>query len=188
MQYIDYSVINEFPSNCLYGFIDEEGKSFYLFHSSNALLELAKQLTDLRDNIHKCLELQGLFNSNKLKLIVYKAYSPETSQYTVRAEYTIVVTNLETQGWKNMRGEYKAGEFKLKAYVYTLPKTKEPLFYVIAESKRKEKIVLGVFDTINDGKDWITAHFPSKDMIVPVFADNDRTKAYHASNGVKLIE
>jgi hypothetical protein len=186
MQVIDN--ILDFPCNSIYGF-KGPNKSFYLFHSSNSLFELAKTLTDLRDGVHKSNILQEMYNARSLELVLCKEYSDNASPYTVRAEFTEYVEQLEKEGWENLRGEYKAGEFKLKAYVYTLPKTKTPLFYVIAESKRKENIVLGVFATIDEGKAWIANVYPNgtKGRIVPYYAENDLTQEYHKTHGVKLL-
>ena len=182
--------ILDFPSNSIYAFVDDSSKSIYASHSTNSLFEIAKILTDLNEGFHKCTALLDLYKANKLKLVVLKSYPIKTSQYTIRAEFTDLMEQLEKEGWNNLRGDYNAGEFKLKAYVYTLPKTKTPMFYVIAESKRKEKLVLGVFNSIDLGKEWISKTYPNgiSGRIVPLFAANDETVNYHTTYGIKLLE
>ena len=46
-----------------------------------------------------------------------------------------------------------------------------PLVYVIAVSKRNNKLVLGVFNTMVDADNWIKEAFPDSSNAVPQFHD-----------------
>lgn len=184
----NFNIIDYFPNNCIYAFIDETNKEFYALHSSKALLELAKNITDLRDNTHSSEALLNRYKEGSLNIVVVKAFSDDVAPWSVRAEFGLAVSNLETQGYKNLRPDYKAGEFKLRAEILSFHYSPVPRFFVIAESKRKEKIVLGVFENIEEGKDWIKANFPDKKKIIPMFAETPLTKKYHEEYGYKLKE
>lgn len=178
--------LSNIPLSCIYAFIDHHNKLVYASHSSQSLVEIAKNVTDLKTNVHRSLDLQTVYNMGCVELEVLKGFSNDESHYIMRAEYSRLVADLETKGYRDLRPEYNAGEFKLKTQILTMAASPKPLYFVIAVSKRKEKLVLGIFDSIPVGKEWVALHFPNSDRIVPVFHDNGLTKAYHAEFGFKL--
>lgn len=183
------SVLKNIPNSSLYAFISESNKSVYLCHSTCSIIEIAKHLDELYKGVHKSSELQSMYNdvNGDLELRIIKAYDPDVLPVIVRAEYGVVIDDLVKGGYRNMRPEYSAGEFKLKSKVTTIVPWGRFMYMVVyAESKRRERIVLGVFNSVSEGKDWIDQNYVSNDRIVPIFAKNDLTLRFHKELGLKI--
>lgn len=179
--------LKSIPLISIYCFVSKAHNCVYICHSTSSVLEIAKNIDELARGVHKSRELCDMYaNDPTLELIVLKGYTADTSPYTVRAEHGFVVDDWVSRGYRNMRDDYNAGDFRLRPQVLTWPDSGLPLYFVIAESKRKERLVLGVFETIPEGKEWVESVFPDKDRVIPVFHNNKRTKAYHAEFGLKL--
>lgn len=187
MYNLNLRLLEDIPECCVYTFIDHKSKAFYALHSSMPLIEISKNVYDLKHNLHKCIELQELYNAGNVELcVLYVTDNNTESQPIIRAAYTAECNKLETAGYKNLRPDYKAAEFKLKTQILYPHHAHAPRFFVIAESRRKERLVLGIFETIQEGKDWCTKRFPNPKSIIPVFHNNKLTVDYYNEFGYKL--
>lgn len=179
--------LNNFPLSCVFAFVNNQDKSFYAFHSMNALIEVTKQITEIRENTHKCIPLIESYKSGNIEIKVFATFHPDVEITVMKAEYTSIVDDLEKEGYTNLRSNYNAGEFTLKTEVLQMYADAYPRLFVLAVSKRREKVVLGIFETMQDGKAWIKKTYGSDTKKVLLrFCDNDLTTKYHAENGVKL--
>ena len=181
-------MLRSIPLISIYAFVSKKHKVIYASHSTSSITEVAKNIDELARGVHRSKELIDLYNdvSSDLELVILKRYKDNTSQYIPRAEYGFMIDKYKAMGYKDLREDYHAGEFRLKMQVLALHDSDTPLYFVIAESKRKERLVLAIFENIPEGKVWVEKHFPNKERIIPVFHNNERTKAYHAEYGLKL--
>lgn len=184
---IDLNFLREIPDNSVYAFI--AGKELYAAHSSQSLLEIVKTISELKDGLFRKPSIQQAWNDDKLELKILKSFKPDVSHYVVRAHYTKQVNELVAKGYTDVRSEYNAGTFKLKTEVFHGYNESTPRFYVLACSKRGEKLVLGIFENIQDGKAWIAEKFPGDhSAVIPRFHNNELTANYHNKHGLKLKE
>lgn len=186
---LSVALLKHIPNNSLYAFVSESNKAVYLCHSTCTIIEISKHLDELYQGTHRSSELQSFYNTpfTDLELRIIKEYPKDVVPVVLRAEYGVVLDDLVKDGHRNMRPDYSAGEFKVKSKVTTiLPWQGAVYMFVYAESKRRERIVLGVFKSVSEGKEWMDASFPNKDRIVPVFADNELTQRFHKELGMKV--
>jgi len=189
-------ILNDIPSCGICSLINLETKEHFTLYSSALPIELAKLIESLRKGTHSCKALVEAYKANKLTYKLLDNKSDDYSLYSLRAEYTEWLREFTRKGFTDLRPGHRAPTYRIIKKVYETYKPKpgpghlhnNKLFvYVIAVSKRNNKLVLGVFETMSEAEEWVKATFPDESNVVPTFHDGSLSKGYREEFGERLI-
>jgi hypothetical protein len=182
--------LNEVPSCGIASLINLESKEHYTLYSSSLPIELAKVIESLRRGTHSSKSLIDAYHANKLTFKVLDTKPIDYSLYSLRAEYSEWLREFASKGFSDLRPGHKAPTYRIikKIYNHFTDGRRDPLVYVIAVSKRNNKLVLGVFNTLPEADDWVNANFKDVYSGVPIFHDGELSKAYRNEYGDRLIK
>ena len=187
-------ILNDIPSVGIASFINLETKQHYTLYSTTLPVEAAKVIESLRKGTHSSPELIQAYKDNKPTFKVLESYldnaNPTLVLYGLRASYTEWLKEFDSKGYKDLRPGHKAPTYRITKKVYSPydPDMVLPLVYVIAVSKRNNKLVLGVFNTMVDADNWIKEAFPDSSNAVPQFHDGELSRGYRKHFGERLIK
>lgn len=188
-------ILNEVPSCGIASFINLETKEHYTLYSSSLPIEVAKVIESLRKGTHSSKALIQGYADSKLTFKVLDSKASGYSLYSLRAEYTEWLAEFKSKGFTDLRPGHKAPTYRitiklLSSYKVDKPRdpSRLPLAYVIAVSKRNNKLVLGVFNVVAEAEEWVKATFSDKTHAVPSFHDGELSQGYRAEHGERLIE
>lgn len=183
-------ILSEVPSCGIASFLNLETKEHYTLYSSSLPIEVAKVIDTLRKGTHSSPALIAAYNANKLTFKVLETKPMDYSMYSLRAEYTEWLKEFKSKGFVDLRPGHKAPTYRITKKIYSPfdPSLELPLVYVIAVSKRNNKLVLGVFNNMPEADGWILKSFPSPANAVPLFHDGELSKRYRADHGERLIK
>lgn len=177
------------PQNAVFAFVNESKKQVYVQCSKDCLLQFARMIRALRDGLHDNKALQEGFNNNELKLVVVKEFPKDYPEVALKAEVRRVIGSYVVNGYENLRPEAKAPRYKLKVKLMSHYKDgrMRPLVYVLAVSRRNDKLLMGLFYTFTEAEEWIKENIPGSSDFIPRFCNNELTQAYHTEFGHKFI-
>jgi hypothetical protein len=184
-------VFNDIPSCGIASLINLETREHYTLYSGSLPIELAKLIESLRKGTHSCQPLVSAYKDNKLTFKLLDEKSPDYSLYSLRADYTEWLKEFEAKGIKNLRPSHKAPVYRIKVQAYSSFKGDVKgalLVYVIAISKRNNKLVLGVFNTMPEAQEWVKVSFSNLDCAVPLFHDGALSREYRAEHGERFVK
>lgn len=176
-----------FPNSCIYALVDEANKGMFIcFCESRGLTSLMPNIVSLKRGVHDYKLLQEAFNNNSLDIRVLKDYKDNPpDEAVIRAE---MMHMLAKSGYRDLRGDGPPTSYRLKLRILGVD-SDTPLVYVSCKSTTVNELLLGIFDSIHEAEDWMSATYPGqRDSvgIIPRFAVNERTREYHKAYGYKL--
>ncbi len=159
MDILTLRAIQDLPEDAVFALISDSSKECYISHTTNLKSRIGLILTDsdiLRDDTKLIILKTGL-NDNKYKRIY--------CQYYLDKHLAL--------GYKNIGESHSYINYKVKVQFSDL--LSEALVVLI--NKRKDKEVVGVFKTIIEAEEFVSMYY-SGDMILPVYANNRRTREW----------
>ena len=186
-------ILNDIPSVGIASLINLESKEHYTLYSTALPIELAKLVESLRKGTHASPELIQAYKDNKLTFKILETYARNADSlvlYSLRASYTEWLKEFASKGYKDLRPGHKAPTYRITKKIYPPydPDLELPLVYVIAVSKRNNKLVLGGFSTVVEADAWIKESFPEPANAVPQFHDGELSRGYRKDFGERLIK
>lgn len=179
----------EFPEACIFGFFNESRKQVFLLFSKDPLQLLQREIKALQGGVHAVRELQDGFNNGEVKLHVVKTFEKTHPMPVLKAEFSRVLSHLMLNGYVNLRPDIKAVKYRLKIKLmeHYDDTRRRPLVYVLAISKRNDKLLMGLFENLRSAEVWVRDNINNSQDLVPRFCDNELTKAYHSKYGLKFV-
>jgi len=165
------------PSSGLAALVDECNREIYIFHSIDLIKTVAIHASKLRDGIHEIPSFNK--NRNSVKLLILEI---ETHPVIQRAKYLMFLDKYKKLGYKDLRDGYIPVKFKVKYeiekdYRNVLNET-GLLVYVKLVSKRFDKYIVGVFQNMNEAREWGDKTYGNTEFPYPINAENELTKDY----------
>lgn len=173
-------VLNEFRKLCKPGafclYNRQKGKVFFAI-SRNIAAYLSELIVELETSEHLCQEL--IDDREFLELIVLETYEsihPVQAYHLLRSEVPYWRNYIDGIGLKFYNKNFQFIEYKAK---WSLAKdhTGTDRIVVEASTKRGNSIVVGVFDSIFEAKDFIRLYYSISYPKI-VIANNEFTKRY----------
>ena len=163
-------------------FVNDLDKTVYLAHSVDMARSIASNAGQLRDGIHPNIELQRDYR-NYVVDIAWCTLGPVTD-IELKVMYSVCLEDYIKRGYRNLREGFVAPKFRLKAYIERdYRRTKGcpfSLVYVCAISKRQNKEIIGIFETMDEAKAYMAELRPTPDaIVVPRRHTGDLTVGYY---------
>lgn len=160
--------------------VDGLEPKIYLFFSTDLVKSLAIHVSRIRDSSHDCDELYK--NRNDLKLDIL---SDESNPIILRSKYLMFLDKYKKLGYKDLRNGYTPIKFEIKYEIerdYRNPgvnySSPEFLVYVKLVSRRYEKYVVGVFNSMDNAREWGDKLYGNREFIYPINAENELTREF----------
>lgn len=157
--------IKKLPNSCVFGLISDSSKECYISHTTNLKARIG-QIIDVNEDILK----------DDSRLVVFSSGFDDMLYKRIYAQYWL--DKYINDGYSNVGpvDNYINGRIKVQFSQYI------KLVFVMYENKRKDKIILGVFDTVNEANEFVDQYFSGKDLVLPVYAINKRTGEWRSTN------
>lgn len=151
--------IQNLPNSCVYGFINDSTKEYYISYSQNLKSRIGA-IIDSVDVVKNGVRLDVfcLVDSKEYKMLLAEVY---------KRKY-------EALGYRNLGGAAEYINYKAKVqYSWDLK-----LVYVVLSNKRKDKKIVGVFKTIQEADEFYLQYYVGKEVVLPIYAVNALTREY----------
>lgn len=157
MKFESLQDIQNLPNSCVYGFINDSTKEYYISYSQNLKSRIGAVI-DSYDVIKEGVRLDiiCLLDNKEYKMLLAEVY---------KRKYAYL-------GYRNLGGAAEYINYKAKVqYSWDLK-----LVYVVLSNKRKDKKIVGVFKTIQEANEFYLQYYVGKEVVVPVYAVNELTR------------
>lgn len=170
------------PEGCTFALYNPKKKKVQLFVCKNALIRIPQIINDLRNNEHSIRELCE--DVRDLELIIL-----ETSN-----DYGML--RLHMQYWYDYVKNIGLETYKRHTYLKYKSRVNVGYDYdgvqrVFVElvNRRNESFVVGVFEKMNEAKEFQKQYFDTQKYVFPVYANNSLTKNYseHRDNEIQSV-
>jgi len=152
--------IQNLPNSCVYGFINDSTKEYYISHTQN-----------LRSRIGAIIDSYPVLTSESRLDIICELGDKEYKM--VLAE--VYKRKYKDLGYKDLGGGGEYINYKAKVqYSYDLN-----YVYVVVSNKRGLKRVVGVFKSMEEANMFYDQYYAAQKVIVPVYAINGLTRALY---------
>ena len=158
----------------IYVLVNNRHKRVAVAHTNDLLRSIASIVTSINHGTHKCQKLNE--QKDWLSLEILETVEDSTTRYL---RYEHWVAHYRKLGYKTYFYK-KALQYQVKLDI--LPDfthgNNNLLAYVHLINKRRDKLVVGVFNNIEEAKGWIEETYRPMDIISPVYAVNDLSREY----------
>lgn len=158
MKFQSLQDIQTLPNSCVYGFINDSTKEYYISYSQNLKSRIGAIIDSVdvvKDGVR--LEVFCLLDNKEYKMLIAEVY---------KCKYVSL-------GYRNLgAAEYINYNAKVQ-YSWDLK-----LVYVVISNKRKDKKIVGVFKTIQEADEFYLQYYVGKEVVLPVYAVNELTREY----------
>ena len=162
-----------------------DSSSVYVFQSKEGLTSIARLVKKLRFKSHPCSKLQDSFDKGSLCMDVHE-FPDDCPISFLKGQYSSILARYRNAGYSDMRDGYSPGKYKLRVepgeqFGFSLRDNSKLLVYVTAMSARRDREVLGVFESMEEANAWADSLYPDRSNIIPQRHNGDLTKLYYES-------
>lgn len=160
-------------------FINEKDKRFFISHSNNILAAVSRNISQIQDKSHSCRKLiRDLPNLNFIMLVQDTDESISPKNRKMRAQE--LTEAFIAKGYTSYTNRIIVS-YKLRTVV-----TKDFKIHVLLVNKRNDKIVVGVFDKIDESSSFIQHNYPNNKIHKVIYCQNSLSKEFFRSKGIKV--
>jgi hypothetical protein len=161
----------------VWALVNEADKKVIVFHASNILEGITRNIKELKTGTHKNKEL--LADKDKLSIKIL-AVVPNSNYRLL--EHTKWNKHFAKEGFKLYR-KRNALEYsvKLKIQRTFYPNKTSYLAYVKLYNRNHEAFIVGIFESVESAKKFIEENY-SDDVFTPIYARNRLTREYFQFN------
>jgi len=153
----------------VWGFINEKDKRFFISHSNNILAAVSRNISQIQDKSHSCRKLIRDLPNLQFVLLVSggcdiktrKIRAVELIEAFVSAGYTPYTNRL------------------IVSYKVRIAVTKDYKIHVLLVNKRNDKIIVGIFDKMDDASSFIQTNYPNNKVNNIIYSDNSLTTLFY---------
>ena len=152
----------------IWGFINVTDKRIFISGSENILSAVSRNIEELLLKNHSCrLLLQDIPN---LELIILETSVPKNQR---KAKQSFCMDHYLSQGYSLYRTR------KPVSYRITTAISNDYFVHVLLVNSRNDKIVVGVFDKMDDATQFITSHYNTSKIYNITYSKNNLTKLFY---------
>lgn len=158
----------------IYVLIDNRHKRVAVVHTNDLLRSISTTITQIKNNTHPCKKINE--HKDWLSLEILETIEDRTNRYLRHGYWMNFYTKM---GYKPFYYK-KALEYKVKLDVEPdfTPGHNNLLAYVHLITLRRDRLPVGVFNTVEEAKEWIETTYRPMEQIIPVYATNELSREY----------
>jgi hypothetical protein len=164
-----YRTLNDLSTPGIWAIVNERDRLVYLSQSNNVLASMSRNIDMIHNKSHSCRKL--LRDKSLLSFVVLEEVSSTETDRKLRLNYWI--NHYRNKGYTLYRKHNGEATYTPKLFV-----TKDYKVHVTLVNKRNDKLVVGVFDKMNDATQFITTYY-SNIFYTITYSDNILTKEYY---------
>jgi hypothetical protein len=164
-----FNELLKLPQMCVWALINEEKKLVFVSYSRNFFFNIGRTIETLNDGSHWASS-----DKENAKLIIIETINEE-NDLRVRARYWDEY--FKKEGYKSYR---KIKPINYRTRIETIKRASDNKLLLAVElisANYRNKLIVGVFDKIEDANKFIETHYKGTILKV-VYSDNDLTKDY----------
>ena len=150
----------------VWAFVNESDKKIFISYSENILSAVSRNISELLSASHSCRSLVSDFSKLDL-LVLEKVSKAETKVKAGRYK-----ENYKADGWQLYNTSIPV-QYSVKT---TISNDCKIQVYLI--NRRKDKIVVGVFDSKQESDQFIQTHYPNNIVTSIVYSQNSLSKEF----------
>ena len=154
----------------IWGFVNDKDKRFFISYSNNILSSVSRNISQIQDKSHSCRKLIRDLPNLQFVLLAGST-SHDTKDLKILAMELI-------DGFK-AKGYTPYKDVTLVSYKLRTAITKDYKIHVLLVNKRNDKVVVGVFDNIDDSKSFISNNYPNNKISKVIYSTNSLTKEFY---------
>lgn len=160
----------------IWGFFNEKDKRFFISYSNNILSSVSRNITQIQDKSHSCRKL--IRDLPHLNLVLFVDDALDTKSRKIR---TMELINAFIS-----KGYTPYINRTLVSYKLRMVITNEYNIHVLLINKRNDKIIVGVFDSINEANSFINSNYPNNKITKIIYSENSLSKEFFKRKGFKV--
>jgi hypothetical protein len=153
----------------VWGFFNDKDKRFFISYSNNILSAVSRNIAQIQDKTHTCRKL--IRDLPHLNFILLARSNQDTKDLKLLA--VELSDSFKAKGYTPYNSKLLVS-YKLRTVITTDYK-----IHVLLVNKRNDKIVVGVFDNIDDSKSFISINYPNNKITKVIYSDNSLTKEFY---------
>ena len=169
---LEYRTLVNLSTPGIWAFINERDRVVYLSQSNNILSSVSRNIDSLLDKSHFCRRM--VKDRNNLTLVILEYIEIETDR-KLRLNYWI--DHYRNKGYNLYRKHNGESVYQPKILI-----TKDYQIHVVLVNKRNDKLVVGVFNKMDEANQFMTSHY-SNTFYTITYSDNILTKEYYKRKG-----
>lgn len=163
IKYKGYSNLVELAQPGVFALVHYRTKAMYIGYSNNMLVSISDHLSKAKTGTHECKELNKMFKNLRLYVIEYSNSPKVRAAYWYKQYSSLGITLYNQRVPVNYKARIEVGS--------------DYLVYVKIVTNRNDALVLGVFTTMAEAKQFYDI-VASQEQIVPIYATNELTRKY----------
>lgn len=170
------SELTKLPQEGIIAFINAYDKKVYLTQGTNLPMLIAKNMSELRLGTHKLDSLIEDFSTDRLELSVVETQEDRTSRLLHMKYWSDYFKGLGYSMYYETN--YLAYTPRISIARIHPTDSKRNEVYVTLVNTRNEQTLVGVFETVREGKEFIETYYSdiTNRYRYPVLATNQRTR------------
>lgn len=154
----------------VWGFLNTKDKRFFISYSNNILSSVSRNIAQIQDKSHTCRKL--IRDLPNLQLVVLQ-------KVDTRDTKTLKLIAMELMEGFKAKGYTPYKNVTLVSYKLRTVITTDYKIHILLVNKRNDKIVVGVFDNIDDSESFISINYPNNKITKVIYSDNSLTKEFY---------
>lgn len=147
----------------IWAFVNDTDRIVYLSYSKNILSSISRNIKEISDKSHSCKKL--IRDKSKIQILLIE-------DRCQKAKLGYWVEYYRNNGYTLYRSNNGEITYKTRVAITT-----DFLVHVLLVNKRNDKLVVGVFNTMEDASTFIQKHYQNKIHKI-VYSDNLLTHNY----------
>lgn len=166
---LDITQLFDYSTPGIWGILNRKDNRFFISYSNNILSAVSRNIAQIRDKCHPCREL--VTDLNNLELFLFSC--PNTSSKDRKIKITEVSNQFKSMGYTPYNTK-PAVSYKLRTAISTDYK-----IHVLLVNKRNDKVLVGIFTTIEDANSFIQSNYPNNQIHKVTYSTNSLTKEFY---------
>lgn len=160
----------------VWGFFNDKDKRFFISYSNNILSAVSRNISQIQDKTHTCRKL--IRDLPHLNFVLLARSVQDTKDLKLLA--VELSDSFKAKGYTPYNSKLLVS-YKLRTVI-----TKDYKIHVLLVNKRNDKIVVGVFDNIDEAHTFTQSNYPNNKVHKVIYSDNSLTKEFNSSKGIRV--
>lgn len=160
----------ELSGSGIWAFVNDKDKRIFITHSNNILSSVSRNISQIQDKSHSCRKL--LRDLPNLELVVLEK---DLNSLDRKVKVGKWMDHYKAKGWTLYKDTHPV-YYSIRTSV-----SKDYKVHVLLVNKRNDKIVVGIFPTIDLANEFVSINYPNNNITSVIYSQNDLTSSFYNS-------